>query len=193
MVREAGALNNGTYRELTKVDTLTASQSLRRLRDAGLLAQKGQGSATYYVPTERLVDKGLSSNPPPLSSESDGLLSKPPGLLSNPASLLSNPPEPVFDEARRRELLNGLPGELAAKVGAIGQRHPPEDVRALVLSLCQFRPWRTEELSDLLRRRPETIRQHYLRPLMREGRLTMTNPQEPNDPQQAYRAVGARP
>jgi hypothetical protein len=39
-------------------------------------------------------------------------------------------------------------------------------------------------------RRPETIRQHNQRPLMREGRLTMTNPQEPNDPQQAYRAVG---
>ena len=28
VVREAGALNNGTYRELTKVDTLTASQAL---------------------------------------------------------------------------------------------------------------------------------------------------------------------
>ncbi len=189
VVREAGALNNGTYRELTKVDTLTASQSLRRLRDAGLLAQKGRGSATYYVPTDRLVDSGLSSNPSALSSNPDGLLSKPPGLLSNPESLLSEPLEPVFDEARRRELLNGLPGELAASVGAIGQRHPPEEVRALVIALCQFRAWRTEELSDLLRRRPETIRQHYLRPLMREGRLTMTNPQEPNDPQQAYRAV----
>jgi ATP-dependent DNA helicase RecG len=191
VVREAGALNNSTYRELTKVDTLTASQSLRRLRDAGLLAQKGRGSATYYVPTDRLVDKGLSSKPEALSSESDGLLSNPPGLISNPASLLSNPLKSVFDEARRRALLNGLPGELAASVGAIGQRHPPEEVRALVIALCQFRAWRTEELSELLRRRPETIRQHYLRPLMREGRLIMTRPQEPNDPQQAYRAVAA--
>ena len=193
VVREAGAINNSTYRELTKVDTLTASQSLRRLRDAGLLAQKGRGSATYYVPTESLVDKGLSSNPEALSSESEGLLSNPSGLLSKPASLLSNPLEEVFDEARRRELLNALPGELAASVGAIGQRHPPEEVRALVIALCQFRAWRTEELSDLLRRRPETIRQHYLRPLMREGRLVMTHPQEPNDPQQAYRAVVAHP
>jgi ATP-dependent DNA helicase RecG len=132
VVREAGALNNGTYRELTKVDTLTASQSLRRLRDAGLLAQKGRGSATYYVPTERLLDSGLSSdpgalstNPEALSSKLSGLLSSPPGLLSNPSSLLSDSPELIFDEARRRELLNELPGELAASVGAIGQRHPP--------------------------------------------------------------------
>jgi ATP-dependent DNA helicase RecG len=160
VVREAGALNNGTYRELTKVDTLTASQSLRRLPDAGLLAQKGRGSATYYVPTESLVDKGLSSTPPG-----------------------------KFDEVLRRQLLDGISGTLAAIVGALGQRHPPQAVRDVVAALCQVRDWRADELSTVLRRNPEVVRQNYLRPLMREGRLTMTNPQEPNDPQQAYRAV----
>jgi ATP-dependent DNA helicase RecG len=212
VVREAGAIDNATYRDLSKVDTLAASQALRRLRDAGLLAQKGRGSATYYVPTERLAVEeqalstkvgalsspppdGLSSNPPVLSTNPDDLISKSGALLSKSGGLLSNPPEldSVFDEARRRELLNDLPGSLAASIGAIGQRHPPEEVRDLVAALCRLRPWRTEELSDLLRRRPETIRQHYLRPLMRDGRLVMTNPDEPNDPQQAYRAVGATP
>jgi ATP-dependent DNA helicase RecG len=190
VVREAGALNNGTYRELTKVDTLTASQALRRLRDAGLLAQKGRGSATYYVPTERLVDKGLSSKPLPLSSESDGLSSNPPPLSSNPDVLSSNPPG-KYDEALRRQLLDGISGTLAAKVGAVGQRHPPQEVRDIVVALCQVRAWRADELSTVLRRNPEVVRQNYLRPLMREGRLTMTHPQEPNDPQQAYRAVAA--
>ncbi|MDP2833994.1 MAG: ATP-binding protein [Pseudomonadota bacterium] len=221
VVREAGAIDNATYRELSKVDALAASQALRRLRDAGLLAQKGRGSATYYVPTELLaVEGGLSSNPPSLSGNPEGLSSTPPALSSNPEGLSTNPPalstnplgllsnprgllskpgrllsnpleaETVFDEAHRTELLNDLPGSLAAAIGAIGQRHPPEEVRGLVLALCQLRPWRTEELSHLLRRRPETIRQHYLRPLMRDGRLVMTNPDEPNDPQQAYRAVG---
>ena len=61
VVREAGAIDNATYRDLSRLDALTASQALRRLRDAGLLAQKGRGSATYYIPTDRLVDKGLSS------------------------------------------------------------------------------------------------------------------------------------
>ncbi len=182
VVREAGAIDNGTYRELTKVDTLAASQALCHLRDAGLLAQKGRGSATFYVPTERLLDKGLSS-------ESGRLLSNPLALLSKPGNLLSNPQVLMFDEARRRELLNELPGGLAANIGAIGQRHPPEAIRALIIALCQLRAWRSEELSDLLRRRPETIRQHYLRPLMREGRLIMTHPEAPNDPQQAYLAV----
>lgn len=192
VVREAGALNNSTYRELTKVDTLTASQSLRRLRDAGLLAQKGRGSATYYVPTESLVDKGLSSNPVPLSSESEGLSSNPPALSSDLESLSSNPLG-KFDEALRSQLLDGISGALAAKVGALGQRHPPQEVRDVVVALCQVRAWRADELSTVLRRNPEVVRQNYLRPLMREGRLTMTNPQEPNDPQQAYRAVKTHP
>jgi ATP-dependent DNA helicase RecG len=87
-------------------------------------------------------------------------------------------------------LLDGISGALAAKVGALGQRHPPQEVREVVVALCQVRAWRADELSTVLRRNPEVVRQNYLRPLMREGRLTMTNPQEPNDPQQAYRAVG---
>jgi ATP-dependent DNA helicase RecG len=190
VVREAGALNNGTYRELTKVDTLTASQALRRLRDAGLLAQKGRGSATYYVPTERLLDSGLSTKPEALSSESEGLSSNPPALSSNLATLPSIPPG-KFDEALRSQLLDGISGTLAAKVGALGQRHPPQEVRDVVVALCQVRAWSADELSTVLRRNREVVRQNYLRPLMREGRLTMTNPQEPNDPQQAYRAVGS--
>lgn len=188
VVREAGAIDNGTYRELTKVDTLTASQALRRLRDAGLLAQKGRGSATYYVPTDRLLDKALSSNPEVLSSESGGLSSNPPALTGNPEPLSNNPAD-KYDEALRSQLLDGIPGTLAAKVGAVGKRHPPQEVQEVVVALCQVRAWSADELSTVLRRNPEVVRQSYLRPLMREGRLAMTNPQEPNDPQQAYRAV----
>jgi hypothetical protein len=67
VVREAGALNNGTYCELTKVDTLTASQALRS------------------------------------------------------------------------QLLDGIFGTLADQVGALGQRHPPQEVRDVVVALCQVR------------------------------------------------------
>ena len=194
-VREAGAIDNAAYRELAKIDTLAASGALRRLRDAGLLSQKGRGSATYYVPTDRLGSKpkggeeGLSSNPAGLSSKPGALSSNPQSLSSDPTELSSNPPT-KFDEARRRLLLNQLAGELAARVGAIGLRHPPEEVRELVLALAEARAWRVEELATLLRRNPESVRQNYLRPLMREGRLVMTRPEEPNDPQQAYRAAG---
>lgn len=200
VVREAGAIDNATYRNLNKVDTLAASQALRRLREAGLLTQKGRGSATYYVPGERLgleADPALHDDLRPLSSKPSGLSSEPEALSSDLGvlsseleGLSSNPPirGQRFDDEGRRALLNGIPGELAAKVGALGQRHPPEEVRRIVVELCQLRAWRAEELATLLRRNAETVRQNYLRPLMRDARIVMTNPQEPNDPQQAYRA-----
>ncbi len=202
VVREAGAIDNANYRALNKVDTLTASATLRRLRDAGLLVQRGRGSATYYLPAERLglvdrpvrpaaggADSALSSNPPALSTNLDGLSSNPGALSSNPGGLSSNPSDPTTD-APRIALLDALPGSLAARLGAIGQRHPPQEIQDLVVALCSLRAWPVEELALVLRRNPEVVRQNYLRPLMRDGRLVMTRPAEPNDPQQAYRAVG---
>ncbi|NOX56630.1 MAG: transcriptional regulator, partial [Planctomycetes bacterium] len=54
VLRELGAIDNAAYRSINRVDTLTASARLRRLRDAGLLEQRGRGAATYYVPGTRL-------------------------------------------------------------------------------------------------------------------------------------------
>ena len=199
VVREAGAIDNASYRALNKVDTLSASAALRRLRDAGLLAQKGRGSATYYVPAERLglgdptagsgADSDLSSNPSTQQPQSNGLSSNPGALSSNPEVLSSNPPGTDGQDAARTALLDALPGSLAARLGAVGQRHPPQDIQDLVVALCTLRDWPVDELALVLRRNPEVVRQNYLRPLMRDGRLVMTRPEEPNDPHQAYRAA----
>lgn len=186
VAREANAIDNATYRALNKVDTLTASSALRRLRDAGLFSQQGKGSATWYLPTERLLGAlsskldELSSKPPPLSSMAEGLSSKPEGLSSK-------------SDEERNVLLDEIPGQLAARIGSIGRRHPPEPVRELVVELCRLRAWRAEELALLLSRKPETIRQDYLRPLLAQKRIVMTQPDKPKSPQQAYRSVQENP
>jgi len=196
VTREVGAIDNATWREINKVDTLSASQGLKKLRDAGLLQQHGRGSATWYQPTSELLgqadgqdgtDGALSSNPEHLFSNPSGVSSNPAGLSSNPGAVASN--LDLVVEAARRALLNELPGELAAEVGKVGQRHSPDAVREVVVALCQHRDYRAEELAQLLSRNVETVRQNYLRPLLRAGRITMTRPDKPNDPEQAYRAV----
>ena len=182
VAREAGGIDNATYRALNKVDTLTASNALRRLRDAGLLSQQGKGSATWYQPTGKLTKTdGLSSDLGALSSTPEGLSSNPGALSSNPDALSSNL------APARAALLNELPGELAARVGGIGQRHQPDRVRDLVVDLCAHRSWRVDELALLLQRNPEFIRQSYLRPLLAQQRIAMTLPDTPNSPLQAYR------
>ena len=129
-----------------------------------------------------------------------GLSSNPHGLSSNPGALSSNlgsqdgtprhaePRDAPLADPRRQALLNELPGGLAARVGAIGQRRPPQEVQDLVVALCELRPLRAEEIAALLGRNAETVRQNYLRPLLRAGRIAMTRPDKPNDPDQAYRA-----
>lgn len=182
VAREAGGIDNATYRALNKVDTLTASNALRRLRDAGLLSQQGKGSATWYQPTGKLTKTDG------LSSDLDALSSKPEGLSSNPGALSSNPDALSSNLApARAALLNELPGELAARVGGIGQRHQPDRMRDLVVDLCAHRSWRVDELALLLQRNPEFIRQSYLRPLLAQQRIAMTLPDTPNSPLQAYR------
>ncbi len=182
VAREAGGIDNATYRALNKVDTLTASNALRRLRDAGLLSQQGKGSATWYQPTGKLTKTdGLSSDLGALSSKPEGLSSNPGALSSNPEALSSNL------APTRAALLNELPGELAARVVGIGQRHQPDRVRDLVVDLCAHRSWRVDELALLLQRNPEFIRQSYLRPLLAQQRIAMTLPDTPNSPLQAYR------
>lgn len=118
------------------------------------------------------------------SSKSELLSSKLTPLSSNPELQSGNP-----DQEARDTLFDQLPGNLAARIGALGQRHPPEQVRDLVVALCEQRDWRVEELALLLSRNAETIRQNYLRPLLAEKRIVMTLPDTPNSPQQAYRAA----
>jgi len=200
VTREAGAMDNATWRDINKVDTLTASQGLVRLRDAGLLEQHGRGSATWYGPSARMVEveramsaerRGLSSNPDPLSSKQKGLFSNLDGLAGDPRDRSDALDMSQHDE--REALLDELSGALAARIGGIGQRHPPEEIRDIVVALCRHRDYRAEELARLLRREVETVRHSYLRPLLKAGRIAMTRPDTPNDPQQAYRTPGEHP
>ncbi len=121
-----------------------------------------------------------------LATNLDALSTNPDGLPDNLEDLPTNPTPD--EETARRALLAELPGDLAARVGALGRRSTPEEAREVVVEVCRLRPWRAEELALLLRRNSKHARNTYLRPLTRKGRLVMTNPDEPNDPQQAYRA-----
>ncbi len=205
VARENGAIDNSTYREINRVDTLVASVALRRLRDAGLLEQKGRGSATWYRPTPRLLDRspqpggaadaapataGVAPNPTGLSTNSEGLSPNPAHQSPNPPGLA---PDPAGQQAARRQWLGELPDDLAAQVATIGKRRPPPVLRALILALCAHRAWRADDLATLLRRRADTLRAEYLRPMLKERLLVLTRPEKPNDPQQAYRAVGGAP
>ncbi len=180
--REQGAIDNAMYRELNRVDTIAASQALRRLRDARLLEQKGRGSATYYEPTAWMLGgeegaEDASVQVDGLSSDLDPLSSNPEGLSSNLDPLSSNPH------------WQALPPPLQELIGQLGQRASPDRLREAIIALCRHRPWQSAELAPPLRRTPDYLGTQYLRPLVNAGVLAYTLPDQPNHPHQAYRAA----
>ena len=52
-----------------------------------------------------------------------------------------------------------------------------------------LKPRSSSELESLLNRKRKYLLDQYLKPLIDEGLLEYTNPQNPNDPTQAYRSV----
>lgn len=63
--RENAMVNNTACRSFSNLDTLQASNVLRRLRDRGLLEKQGAGNRTHYV----LVDPGLATGAMPQQGE----------------------------------------------------------------------------------------------------------------------------
>jgi ATP-dependent DNA helicase RecG len=178
VVREVGAINNASYRDINHVDTLTASAHLRRLRDLHLLEQRGKSSATYYVPTQYLLDP--TSNPLLVESNPSG------------SSLLVGTYPLTGELNPTGKTLTGvvpeLPEELVSAIQALGRRSSPYDVMQVILRLCSWRALKAQEISVLLGRRTVNwVRENYLTPMLRAGELEFLHPDNPSHPQQAYR------
>ncbi len=199
-VRERGAINNAAYRNLNRVDVLNASQHLRRLRDRGLLQQKGKSTDTYYVPTDALLAPlterdplsdavGIETQPSNLDAEPSNLAAKPsklPPLSGNPGGLSGNLPPLSGNPA---SLSGKLPPELAEALTRLGKRASRSDMEALVVRLCAWQPLSAEQVATLLQRTRKHALDSVITPLLRAGRLAMTIPEQPNHPQQTYRAT----
>ena len=171
-VRETGAITNERYRSLSGLDTLAASKRLQRLRDLGLLEQRGRSSATYYVAGKRLQDSlSASAN---LFSEESNLRDKPLSLESNlrdkPLSLESN-----------------LPAYLQEQIANIGPRAGTSEITGIILAICEWQPMSASAIAKVVGRDVTYLRKGYLTPLVRQGKLEYTLPKKHNDPRQAYK------
>lgn len=88
-VREAGAIDNATYRQINGVDLMKASVELRALRDADIIEQKGKGRYTYYIPNNSCNSWLIYAAD--LAGNQIAALSAPVDNLSTPVDDLSAP------------------------------------------------------------------------------------------------------
>ncbi len=177
VVRELGAIDNAAYRNVNRTDTLNASVHLRRLRDIGLLAMKGSGSRTYYVPGPSLdvsVDQSGEKHASHATDTHQGKFNTPQAA-------------PDTHQLRRPIDLSALPADLQARVPAPGTKPRSAVIRALLLDLCAWMPLSARELATVLGRQDHKhLVREFLTPMIAEGLLTYTIPTMEKHPEQRY-------
>jgi len=174
IVREKGAISNAEYRTIHAVDTLTASSHLRRLRDLGLLEQKGRGNATFYVPTIRLVTPDITSGTPDITSGTPDITNGTPDIKAQIRGIPAEFPP--------------LPVELIKILQTTGKKAPAKKVKFIITQLCAIGPLKLPELAEILQRKPDHLRKRYLSKMVQNEELEYLFPESSNHPQQAYRA-----
>ena len=215
-MREVGAIDNATYRQLdSSITHARARLEIHKLCDLEFLAKKGQGRNTYYIRTSKVVSLGER-----LSPQDERLLPQDERLLPQHGTLgerLRPQDERLLlqhgtlgeryqgeDERYqgklgtieeecmlkpRTELVRELPNELQERVNNIGNRASRETVCQLLIDLCAFKPYSYEELASILQRSPKALKDKYLKPLRLANKLFYWIPEMINHPLQKYVAA----
>lgn len=151
-LREVGAIDKITYRQLSAVTSKEASRELKHLVSLGLIESKGQGRKAYYLATPKLEDlfktkkgangatsrsNGATSN---LATSDSNLSTSEPNLSTSGSNLSTSEENCVIPEKLKTELQN------------LGQRTAKQEVDDLIVELCRVKPFSGEELSTLLNR-----------------------------------------
>jgi ATP-dependent DNA helicase RecG len=176
-----GEIRNKDIQEYKNEHPQTIGECLKRLVQKGWLQQSGRSRGTSYT-LSNSPDSGQLSLLP--SSEHSELDSEHSGLDSEHSGLDSEHSVSNLDDR--------LLFAIAEPIRSQG-RSDPQLFRDIVLQLCSGRYLSLRELAKFLGRSSETVRTHYIAPLVLEGLLELRYPNQPKHSQQAYRTQAANP
>jgi ATP-dependent DNA helicase RecG len=185
-----GDVTNTRMQDLVQDHPADITKLLRGLVTKGLLVTDNQRRWTRYrLPTAIAPRHDLFSAESPESegsgpSRSQGNSSPMPSD-SSPLVPSSSPLDGKGEEptAERQELK-----AISARVAGKG-KVPRQEMEAVILQLCGGRYLSLAELSALLVRKPEPLRNKTLTPMVRAGKLRFRHPDQPQHPEQAYTAT----
>ena len=204
-VREVGAIDNITYRQLNSdINNQKASFDLHDMCIKGLLEQKGQSRNTYYIAGEEFVNsRAVGENSRAIgeniigdslnSRGKDSLNSRGKGSLNSRGKGSLNSRGKGSLNSRGKGSLNSrampLPKDLEEKITRIGKRSKPEAMKELIIELCSCGPMSLLELANILKRKPSSLRYLYVNPLIESGELFYSIPEMLSHPDQKYTIV----
>ena len=198
-MREVGAIDNATYRQLdSSITHARARLEIHKLCDLGFLEKKGQGRNTYYIRTSKVVSLGERLRPqgerllPQLGTLCERLLPQH-GTLGEkipPQGKMYHGKHGTFEiesqTKSRNELLRELPKGLQERVAKLGKRASRKKVSQLLVDLCAFKPYSYEELALIIQRAAKPMKDKYIKPLRLANKLFYWIPEMINRPLQKY-------
>ena len=198
-VREVGAIDNATYRQLdSSITHARARLEIHKLCDLGFLEKKGQGRNTYYIRTSKVVSLGERLRPqgerllPQHGTLCERLLPQH-GTLGEkipPQGKMYHGKHGTFEiesqTKSRNELLRELPKGLQERVAKLGKRASRKKVSQLLVDLCAFKPYSYEELALIIQRAAKPMKDKYIKPLRLANKLFYWIPEMINRPLQKY-------
>ena len=209
-VREVGAIDNATYRQLdSSITHARARLEIHKLCDLGFLEKKGHGRNTYYIRTSKVVSLGERLRPlderllpqhgtlgekiPPQHGTLGEKIPPQYGTLGKkiPHQGEKIPPQHGTFEIEsqtksRNELLRELPKGLQERVAKLGKWASREKVSQLLVDLCAFKPYSYEELALIIQRAAKPMKDKYIKPLRLANKLFYWIPEMINHPLQKY-------
>ena len=213
-VREVGAIDNATYRQLdSSITHARARLEIHKLCDLGFIEKKGQGRNTYYIRTSKVVSLGERLRPqhgtlgekippqhgtlgekiPPQHGTLDEKIPPQHGTLGKkipPQGEKIPPQHGTFaiesQPKSRNDLLRELPKGLQERVAKLGKWASREKVSQLLVDLCAFKPYSYEELALIIQRAAKPMKDKYIKPLRLANKLFYWIPEMINHPLQKY-------
>ena len=191
-VREVGAIDNATYRQLdSSITHARARLEIHKLCDLGFIEKKGQGRNTYYIRTFKVVSLGERLRPqgerllPQHGTLCERLLPQH-GTLGEKIPPQHGTFEIESQPKSRNELLRELPKGLQERVAKLGKWASREKVSQLLVDLCAFKPYSYEELALIIQRAAKPMKDKYIKPLRLANKLFYWIPEMINHPLQKY-------
>ena len=208
-VREVGAIDNATYRQLdTTITHARARLEIHKLCELGFLLKKGQGRNTYYIKTEKVVSLGEMLPPqgemlPPQhgtlcemlphkgemfhgEDEKNGEMFHGKQEMFHGKQEIYHGEEKIYHALSRDSLIAELPKELKGQILGMKKWTAKEEMNQLIISLCSLRPYSIDELELILQRDQKSLKGHKIKALLESKQLFYWIPEMIRHPQQKY-------
>jgi ATP-dependent DNA helicase RecG len=179
-----GEISNVDIQPYVAIHPRDISEVLRHLVQQKWLFQSGYGRGTSYCLADGSELSRLSTEPSSEHYEPSSEHYEPSSEHYEPSSEHYEPSsehyEPSSEHYKKLEEI--------AVLARQKKRLSKEMLRGLILDLCSKGYLTLKILSKLLERSPDSLRNHYINPMITEGLLEIRYPNQPSHPNQAYRA-----